>query len=369
MPRPLTALFSALFLYLPTLAAATEVEIVARLTEPPGNIAITPDGRILVSVHQIYHRDLRVIEVLPDGNVRPFPNAAWNVPPAPGIMTGLYSVLGLRADRDGTVWLLDNAVGAVGAGATPKIVAWDTATNSLARVIHVPGPVTSEKPYLNDLAVDLDHGAIYIANPSRDGRPSIQVIDIATGLTRTVLENHASVVAEDVPIVIDGQRLRVPMPDGSLRDPRLGINPITIDSANEWLYYGPMSGTSLYRVRTADLRDTSLSDEQLGRRVERYGDKVPCGGITIDDAGNVYITDMSAKGVGVVRPDGTYQLLVSDPELLDWPDGFATGPDGYIYAVVNRLHKSARLNAGIDESEPPYYVVRFPALAPVTIGR
>ena len=369
MPRQLLALLSILFLYAPFAAAATEVEIVARLTEPPGNIAVTPDGRIFVSVHQIYHRELRVIEVAPDGTVRPFPNAEWNLPPRAGTMTGLHSVLGLRADRDGTVWLLDNAVGAVGTGATPKIVAWDTATDSLSRIIHVPGPVTSEKPYLNDLAVDLDHGAIYIANPSRDGHPSIQVIDIATGFTRTVLENHASVVAEDVPIVIDGQRLRVPMPDGSRRDPRLGINPITIDSANEWLYYGPMSGTSLYRVRTADLLDTALTDEELSRRVERHGDKVPCGGITIDDAGNIYVTDLSARGVGVIRPDGSYQLLVSDPELLDWPDGFATGPDGYIYAAVNRLHKSARLNGGIDESAPPYYVVRFRALAPVTVGR
>lgn len=340
--------------------------MVARLDEPPGNIAVTPDGRVIVSVHQIYGRDLRVVEVQPDGSVTPFPDAAWNVPPADGTMVGLHSVLGLRADRDGTVWLLDNAVGT---GATPKIVAWDTNTNTLARVIHVPGPVTSPKPYLNDLAVDLNHGAIYIANPSRDRRPSIQVVDIATGLTRTVLENHWSVVPEDVPIVIDGQRLRVPMPDGTMLDPRLGINPITIDSNNEWLYYGPMSGTSLYRVRTADLLDRSLSDEELGKRVERYGNKAPCGGITIDDGGNVYITDMSAKGIGVTRPDGSYEVLVSDDELLDWPDGFATGPDNHIYVAVNRLQKSARLNGGVDESSPPYYVVRFPALAPVSIGR
>ncbi len=363
--RRLFALGSALLL-ITSAAAATEVEVVARLTEPPGNIAVAPDGKIIVSVHQIYGRDLRVIEVLPDGSVRPFPNAAWNVPPADGTMIGFHSVLGLRADRNGTVWLLDNSVGA---GATPKIVAWDTTTDTLARVIHVPGPVTSEKPYLNDLAVDLDHGAIYIANPSRDQRPSIQVIDIATGLTRTVLENHASVVPEDVPIVIDGQRLRVPMPDGTMRDPRLGINPITVDGANEWLYYGPMSGTSLYRVRTADLLDRSLSDDELGGRVERYGDKPPSGGITIDDVGNVYVTDVNAKGIGVTRSDGSYELLVSDDELLAWPDGFSTGPENYIYVAVNRLHKSARLNGGVNESAPPYYVVRFRPLAPVTVGR
>ena len=151
MMRSLMTLCLALSLCI-SMAFAVELEVVAELAEPPGNIAVTADGKIIVSVHQIYGRELRVVEVRPDGALTPFPNAEWNVPPADGTMIGLYSVLGLRADRNGTVWLLDNSVGA---GATPKIVAWDTTTDTLSRVIHVPGPVTSAKPYLNDLAVDL----------------------------------------------------------------------------------------------------------------------------------------------------------------------------------------------------------------------
>lgn len=345
---------------------AVELEIVAQLTEPPGNIAITADGRIIVSVHQIYDRDLRAIELKADGAVIPFPNAEWNRPPSDGSMIGLYSVLGVRADTEGNIWLLDNGISG---NAVPKIVVWDPAQGDLVRIIHIPAPVVSGKPYLNDLAVDLKNGVVYIANPSRDQRPSIQVVEIATGLTRTVLENHWSVVPEDVPIVIDGHRLRVPQADGTTLDPRLGVNPITIDRQNQWLYYGPMSGTSLYRLRTSDLLDQSLSDTELGNRVERYGEKPPSGGITIDDAGNVYVTDLNAKGIGVISPDGQYRLLVSDDELLEWPDGFATGPDNKIYVTVNRLHKSARLNGGVNQSAPPYYVLRFPALAPTSIGR
>jgi sugar lactone lactonase YvrE len=159
------------------------------------------------------------------------------------------------------------------------------------------------------------------------------------------------------------------MEDGSYLDPRIGINPIAVDGEDAWLYYGPMSGTSLYRVRTSDLLDGDLSPEQLGAKVERYGDKPPSGGITVDEAGNVYVTDLSNRGVGVIRPGGDYELLVSDDELLDWPDGFATGPDDHVYAAVNRLYKAARLNAGVNASAPPYYVVRFPALAPLAVGR
>jgi sugar lactone lactonase YvrE len=343
--------------------AGPALEVVATMSEGPGNIAVTPDGRVIVSLHGIYEPSLRVVEVVGD-SLRPFPNARWNRPPDGA--DRLDSVLGLRADRTGVVWLLDNGLAT---GASPKIVAWNTRTDRLERILYVPPEVTSERPYLNDLAVDLDHGAIYIADPSRDGRPALILVDIATGAARRLLESHPSVMPEDISLVIDGRPLRVPLPDGGFREPRLGINPITVDAANEWVYYGPMSGRSLYRVRTRDLLDEGLAPEALGRRVERYGDKPLSGGITVDDAGNVYVTDLAAKGVGVTGADGSYRLLVSDDELLDWPDGFATGADGAIYVTVNRLHKSARLNAGVDESEPPYYVVRFKPLAPVTVGR
>ena len=37
---------------------------------PPGNLAIGPDGRMFMSVHEFYGPELRVVEVLPDGNMR-----------------------------------------------------------------------------------------------------------------------------------------------------------------------------------------------------------------------------------------------------------------------------------------------------------
>jgi hypothetical protein len=40
-----------------------------------------------------------------------------------------------------------------------------------------------------------------------------------------------------------------------------------------------------------------------------------------------------------------------------------------MYVAVNKLHLSAKLNAGVNESEPPYFIVRFPALAPTVVGR
>ena len=85
---------------------------------PPGNLAIGPDGRMFMSVHEFYGRPLRVVEVFGDGTTRPYPNAGWaNAPDGDG--PGLRGVLGLRADRRGILWMLDGQ----GPGQTGRVVA------------------------------------------------------------------------------------------------------------------------------------------------------------------------------------------------------------------------------------------------------
>ena len=89
----------------------------------------------------------------------------------------------------------------------------------------------------------------------------------------------------------------------------------------------------------------------------------------MDGAGNIYITDVEASGIGVTRPDGRYQPCSPDKERLSWPDSISAGLCDNMYVAVNKLHLSAKLNAGVAESQPPYYIVRFLALAPTLVGR
>jgi hypothetical protein len=78
------------------------VEVVATLAQGPGNITVTPSGRIILSQHQFYSPTLRVVELLKDGRTVPFPNKRWaSAPGQDGV--GLNSVLGLRSDRNGIV--------------------------------------------------------------------------------------------------------------------------------------------------------------------------------------------------------------------------------------------------------------------------
>jgi sugar lactone lactonase YvrE len=339
----------------------SELEVVFTFdrSAPPGNIAIAPGGRIFLSQHQLFGADARIVEVLPDGRVTPYPDASWAGPKrADG--RGLHRVLGVVADRRGILWMLEESDALAAAG---RLIAWNTVTHRLARVIYLAPPAISANAFLNDLAVDPVHHAVFIADPAAGPDGALIVVDLDIGHVRRVLEGSPFTVPEPIDMVIDG---RVILVDG--KPNRVGVNPITIDGAGEWLYFGAMSGRSLWRVRTRDLLDEDLPAAELARRVRRYGYKPISDGITIDTASNVYVTDITRNGIGVIRPDGTYEILFKDG-LLSWPDGLAVGADDWIYVTVNQLHRSPPLNGGVDGSTGTFHVLRFKALAPAAIGR
>lgn len=345
------------------LAAAANLDEVARLKEGPGNITLTKDGRIFVSMHQFFATGKRVAEVIGEDGLRDWPNKDW-ARGANGYI-GLDSVLGLQSDKNNLVWMLDNGLRG---GVTPKLVAWDSRRDRLEQVIYLPPPITVDGSFVNDLAVDDLKRHIYIADPAPGDKAALIVVDMETGLARRLLQGHVSVVAEDVELKIDGKALTAKRPDGTSVKPRVGVNPIALDARGEWLYFGPMHGHSMYRVRTADLRDMELKPEALASRVERYSDKPICDGISIDTAGNIYVTDIANNAIGVIDTKRNYKIWIKDPRL-SWPDAFSFGADGYLYTVANQLHRTERLNSGVSVVKPPYLVLRVKGLAPGIPGR
>lgn len=143
----------------------------------------------------------------------------------------------------------------------------------------------------------------------------------------------------------------------------MGVDAIALDTNSKWLYYGALHGTSLYRIRTADLLDPALSAAELGNRVEKYADKPICDGILMDDAGNIYLGELAANAIGVITPEREYRRLIEDPRL-SWVDDFELSADGQrIYAIANRLHLSAPLNGGVEVGGLPSYIFELEPLA------
>ncbi|MGL4896657.1 MAG: L-dopachrome tautomerase-related protein, partial [Shewanella sp.] len=138
---------------------------------------------------------------------------------------------------------------------------------------------------------------------------------------------------------------------------------IALDSAQHWLYFAPMNKDKVYRVAMADLLDPDLSPQALSAKVEEYANKPNNGGLSIDSADNLYLTEVGERAIGIIPAMGRqYQTYVYDERMV-WPDGVSFGKDGYLYSGAAQLPLSGALNNGKAENRPPYYIFRFKPLA------
>lgn len=365
------AFMNCLALSSPANAQEVDAEIIAELPYSVGNVTFSPDNRIFFSHHPFFSPDVRVAELGADGkSFSPFPNENWNTP-REGTDDFLDSVLGLRGDENGVIWMMDMGHRH---GLTPKIVGWNTRTDSLERIYYIPEPASLQSSQHNDFVIDPVNRVFVIADegigPGGDGTiAALVTVHMDTGATRRVLQGHESTLPEDVPITVNGRDLTVPDGNGGQAVIKVGADGITLDKASEWLYYGPLNGGWIYRLRMSDFMDLSLSEEELGSRVEKYAEKPNNGGLSIDMEGNLYLTEVEVTSVGVIPADTReYRRYASDPNLI-WPDGVSYSPDGHMYVSAAQISQAALFNDGEDKSGAPFYIFRFEPLAAGLLSR
>jgi sugar lactone lactonase YvrE len=114
----------------------------------------------------------------------------------------------------------------------------------------------------------------------------------------------------------------------------------------------------LYRARVADLNDTSLTDKDLGRRIESFSKKSQCDGLTMDTEGNIYVTSMEDGAINIIGQDRVQKTLITHP-LFRWPDGLSFGPDGYVYIADSDIPDIMLKSKSHIKANGPYYIFRF----------
>ena len=121
----------------------------------------------------------------------------------------------------------------------------------------------------------------------------------------------------------------------------------------------PLPSRHLFRIQTEVLLDESSSPRDVSAAVEDLGDRgFASDGLEADVEGHIYLTDYEHNAISQRDSDGNYKTLVSDPTLL-WPDTLSLADDGYLYVIVNQLHRQKQFHNGIDWRQTPYALLRL----------
>jgi len=346
------------------LAPSGAIEVVLEVDAPLGNITVaptqkplapwvaTPEERVFFTFHPATKPAVHVAEVMPDGSFEAFPDAAWQE--QRDDRPYFVSPLSLRADRKGRLWVLDH--GDFGKE-TPSLTAFDLTTREMVHRVEFPKDIANWGSMLNDFWVDDEREVVYIADTSvYDFDPALIVYDIASKGATRFLEDHPSVKAEDHHMVVQGRFIKVygkPL--------QIAVDSIALSADGSMLYYGPLTGSRMYRIDTASLRDPSLDEETLASRVQEHGFKPSTDGIAADSVGNLYLTAIEHDAIWVMRPDGSLHVLAQDPELLSWPDGVHLSPDErYLYVTASELQHVLGADLDALPTQRPFRILRIP---------
>lgn len=324
---------------------ADELREVLSYPEPIGNVAVNRDGRTFFTVHPLGRpRGNKLLEFVNGASV-PFPSLRQQ--------EVLFSTpLGVAIDYYNRLWVIDNGNHGFDRA---RLVGIDLGTGEVIRDQLLNENIAPLGSFLQDLQINLEGTKIVIADASIFAqRPALIVYDIESGRARRVLESHPSVSAENFVAQIGAKKISVL---GGIFALRGGVDGIAI--GDEWLYYGALSGSALYRIRLRDLFDDALSDNQLAERVERYSDKPLSDGLSIDTDGNVYITDIEHNAVFRVDQDRNLTTLIRSPEIR-WPDALSFGPNGALYVADSAIPELLLKSSDHIAAQGPYKIYRFP---------
>lgn len=302
--------------------ASSALEEVLTYPEPIGDVAISRDGRLFFSVHPDSRSPgNRVLEFV-DGASVPYPDVKRQ-------LELFDTVQGIAIDRQDRLWAVDHGNHGF---RKPGVVAIDLTSGNILRQQSFGQDIAPIGSFLQDIAISTDGNTAVISDASLWRMdPALIVYDVRTGISRRVLEDHSSVAAENYVIQSGGRTMSY---IGGIFSLRAGVDGLAIDG--EWLYFGALTGSSLYRVRLADLLDEALPEKQLAARVERHATKPLGSGMSVDAAGKVYTTDVEHSAIVVAAAPGDSKTLIQS-DSIRWPDGLALGPDGWLYVSDSAL--------------------------------
>ena len=328
----------------PPLLVENALEEVLAYPEPIGNVAVSKDGRIFFTVHPESRPQGNKLLQYIDGAAEPFPDVQSQ--------DRLFdTVLGVVIDRQNRLWTIDHGNHGL---RTARLLAFDLDSGNLIHDQEFDESIAPAGSFLQDLQVSADGRTIIIADASFWRKsPALIVYDIGTATARRVLEQHASVSAEKYVIRNHGNAMSF---IGGIVTLRGGVDGIAL--TDEWLYYSAITASGLYRIPLRQLANPGIPDAQLDTHVERYSDKPISDGLSVDEKGNVYITDIEHGAIFRVTENRKPRTLIRSRKIR-WADALSYGPDGWLYVADSALYDVVFRSRDHIKAQGPYKIFRF----------
>lgn len=330
----------------------------------PTGVTVSEDGRIFVNFPKWGDKvEYSVAELIGD-KLCPYPDMKTNIADYNNPSKTFISVQSVIADGQGRLWILDTAAPnfskPVKGGA--KLVSIDLTTNKINRIYTFDDDVVLDTTYLNDVRFDYRvgrGGCAYITDSSSNGPGAIIVVDLYTGQSFRRLSGTKSTSPDPcfVPKV-EGEIMCNRNPDCTTSPALTSADGIAISPDGKVLYYCPLSSRKLYAISTEILRNTSIPECSLYKYVKYMGEKGASDGMITDIKGAIYAGDYEHNSISKILPNGSIKTIEHSPYML-WPDTLSIGPDGYLYFIVNQLHRQAKYHYGQDLRVKPYSLFRI----------
>jgi sugar lactone lactonase YvrE len=318
-------------------------------------VALSKTGRMFVNYPRWQGpHEYDVVEVLPNGIARPYPDKDWNSwEKNQGGSNKWVCVQAVYVDDQDQLWVVDPGApemeGVEDDGA--KLVKIDLAGNRVVRIYNMT-QLAGKNSYLNEVRVDTASNIAYLTESKEGG---IVVLDTKSGTARMVLRREPPVLADPGHKFIVGggelQRYGKPMKGNS--------DGLALSPDRQWLYFKPLSDTKLYRIRTAELRGALASGADVQDKVADLGANFTASdGMIFDQTGNLYLSDMEHDAIVRVTPALKLQVVAHDQRLI-WPDTFAWSPDGWLYVTCSQIQNMPWSHNGRSTRTTPYAIYKL----------
>lgn len=328
--------------------ASTEMELVANLPSPPGNIAVAENGDVYFTFHPEANPAINVAKLV-EGQAQAFPSIEWQ--PGGSEPHAFNEVLSVRIDRQ-QLWVLDNGKHGL---EKVRLLAFDLNTGAMVQRFTFSRAEFALGSHANDFQISQDGNFIIISDASIFGKtPALVIYDIKNAVARRVLELDESVIAGEFEPVVQGRKMTI----FGLFTINPGVDGLVLDADNEYLYYASISADMLYRIPYSDVIDSNLTETELSSVVEVVSEKTMTDGMAMDMQSNVYLSDLEHSAIVRMLPNGELQTLLKSASIR-WPDGFSFGPEGHLYFTCSSLHQVIGRSQHEIKQKAPYQIFRF----------